>query len=101
MESHTNKWRKRSVTLGLALAAVAVAAPAIARHSWNGYHWSRSSGELTIPVGDNVTANWDSYLNTAIADWNQSTVINSPKVAGSAGDPSVCNPVAGTIQVCN
>ena len=101
MKSHTTKWRKRSVTLGLALAAVAVAAPAIARHSWNNYHWKRTTQEISPPVGDNVSSTWDSYLNVAIADWNQSTVINSPKVAGSAGDPAVCNPVANTIQVCN
>jgi len=82
-------------------AVLAVAAPALANHSWAGYHWARTTAELTIPVGDNVSGVWDAHLNTAIADWNQSTVINSPKVAGSAGDPKQCNPVAGTIQVCN
>ena len=100
MKSHTTKWRKRSVTLGLALAAVAVAAPAIARHSWNGYHWKRTFGELTIPVGDNTTSNWTSYVNTAVNDWNQSTVIASPKVVGTSNN-ATCDPVVGTIQVCN
>ncbi len=33
-------------------------------------------------------------------DWNKSTVINSPLVAGSS-NPKRCNAVAGTIQVCN
>ena len=98
MKSHTNKWRKRSVLAALALTAVA--APALATHSWNGYHWKRTGAEITVPVGDNVTAAWDGYLNTAIADWNQSTVINSPKVAGSSA-PRQCRAVAGTIQVCN
>jgi hypothetical protein len=77
-----------------------MAAPVIASHSWNNYHWIRTSAELTVPVGDNVTANWDGYLSTAIADWNKSTVINSPKVPGSATSKQ-CRAVSGTIQVCN
>jgi hypothetical protein len=91
---------KQKVALGVVLAGM-TAVPAVASHSWGGYHWARSGGELTVPVGDNVNSVWDGYLNTAIADWNKSTVINSPKAVGSAGDPKRCNPVAGTIQVCN
>ena len=98
MKSHHKKWRTRSVILGVALTAIA--APAIASHSWNGYHWKRTTQEISPPVGDNVSSQWDSYLNTAIADWNQSTVINSPKVPGSSS-PRQCRAVAGTIQVCN
>lgn len=90
--------RKMMVTLGI--VTVAMAAPVLASHSWNNYHWKRTTSELTIPVGDNVDANWDSYLTKAVADWNQSTVINSPKVAGST-NPKNCRGVAGTIQACN
>jgi hypothetical protein len=92
--------KKQKIAVGVMLAGMA-AAPVAASHSWNGYHWIRTTNELTVPVGDNVNATWDGYLNTAIADWNQSTVINSPKVAGSAGDPKKCSAIAGTIQVCN
>jgi hypothetical protein len=99
MKSSKKAWRKSAIVLGF--AACAIAAPAIASHSWNGYHWKRTTSEISPPVGDNVTSQWDSYLNVAIADWNQSTVINSAKVPGSAGDPKQCNAVAGTIQVCN
>ena len=90
--------RKMMVALGI--GTVAMAAPVLASHSWSNYHWKRTTSELTIPVGDNVTAVWDSHLTKAVADWNQSTVINSPKVAGSA-NPRNCRGVAGTIQVCN
>ena len=90
--------RKSAIVLGL--GTVALAAPALATHSWSNYHWARTSSELTIPVGDNVSAVWDSYLTKAVADWNQSTVINSPKVAGST-NPKNCRAVAGTIQACN
>ena len=94
--------RKLSITqravLGVVLASAA--APVLAVHSWNGYHWRRTTSELTVPVGDNVDSRWDSYLNQAIVDWNKSTVINSPKVAGTT-NPKNCRAVAGTIQVCN
>jgi hypothetical protein len=89
---------RQKLAIGTLLAGMA--APVIASHSWNNYHWIRTSAELTVPVGDNVTANWDGYLSTAIADWNKSTVINSPKVPGSATSKQ-CRAVSGTIQVCN
>ncbi len=91
--------RKQKVVLGV-LAAVGISGPVLAVHSWSNYHWSRSGAELTVPVGDNVDSRWDSYLQTAVVDWNKSTVINSPLGAGSA-NPKNCRGVAGTIQVCN
>jgi hypothetical protein len=90
---------KQKLVAGVALATVA-ATPVLASHSWNGYHWLRTTNEITVPVGDNVTGVWDSYLNVAVADWNKSTVINSPLVAGSSTSKQ-CRAVAGTIQVCN
>lgn len=83
-----------------AIAAGVLAAPALATHSWNGYHWIRTNAELTVPVYDNVNATWDKALIDAVADWNQSTVINSPLLPGTA-NPKTCKAVAGTIQVCN
>lgn len=91
-------FNKATLAVGVALAAVS--APVFAGHSWGGYHWARSTTELTVSVGDNVDSRWDSYLQVAVADWNASTVIQSPLVPGSA-DPRRCKPVSGTIQVCN
>ena len=96
-------WRNKSRILKMAAiagAATLAATPVAATHSWGGYHWARTSTQITPPLGDNVTAAWDSYLQTANADWNQSTVIQSPLVAG-ATTPKQCRPVAGTIQACN
>ena len=84
----------------LATAVGLLAAPAFAVHSWGTYHWARSSAQISPPVGDNVTSAWDSYLVTAVADWNKSTVIESPLVAGMTS-PRRCSPVAGRIEVCN
>ena len=84
----------------LASAVGLLAAPAFAVHSWGGYHWARSTAQISPPVGDNVTSQWDSYLVTAVADWNKSTVIESPLVAGMTTSRR-CSPVAGRIEVCN
>ena len=77
-----------------------VGGPALADHAWGTYHWSRSSAEISPPVGDNVSSQWDSYLSTAVADWNQSIYIQSPLVAGQS-NPRNCRPKSGRIEVCN
>lgn len=93
---------KRRLLLGAAVAApiLAVALPALATHAWSTYHWKRTTAEITVPVGDNVSSQWDSFLVAANSDWNQSTVIQSPLVPGSTSAKN-CRAVAGTIQVCN
>ena len=91
--------RKQKIMLGI-VAIAGITGPVLATHSWGTYHWTRTTAELTVPVGDNVDSRWDAYLSRAVTDWNSSTVINSPLVAGSA-NPKNCRGVAGTIQVCN
>ena len=89
-----------------AVCAAALAAPALANHRWSTYHWNRPSGEVTVPVGDNVTSAWDSYLQVAVnggggkPGWNDSQYIQSPLVAGTTIAKN-CKAVPGTIQVCN
>ena len=78
----------------------ALATVASADHSWGGYHWARTSNPFTLKTGDNVTSVWDPYLDEAIGDWNQSSVLNLSKVAGGA-NPKNCRPTAGRIEVCN
>ena len=92
--------RKAVVVAALGSAALLVGGQALANHAWNTYHWSRTTAEITPPVGDNVTSQWDSYLRTANADWNRSIYIASPVVAGQS-DPTNCKPTAGRIEVCN
>lgn len=97
--------------VGLAAGAAMIAlTPSSATHSWGGYHWAKGAGELTVPIGDNVSAEWDSYLQVAVygagrggkaaAGWNDSTVIESQIVAGTTNVRN-CRAVAGTIQACN
>lgn len=88
-----------AVLLTLFVSA-ALATVTSADHSWGGYHWARTSNPFTIKTGDNVTSAWDLYLDEAISDWNQSTVLDLTKVAGGT-NPKNCRPTAGRIEVCN
>lgn len=92
----------------VSVAALAVGSPAVAEHQWGTYHWSKGSGELAVPVGDNVTSVWDSYLRVAVGTeggtdplgWNDSTAIESPVVTGGT-TARRCRAAAGRIEVCN
>ncbi|MEO7803307.1 MAG: hypothetical protein ABIS18_02415 [Actinomycetota bacterium] len=79
------------------------ALPSGANHAWGPYHWARTSNPFTLTVVDSVTSNWDSYLNTANADWTASSVLDLTKVQGDEGSVSrkKCNPISGKIRVCN
>lgn len=83
----------------LVLLAALGAAPAAANHAWGNYHWARTANPFTLKVGDNVSSTWDSHLDTAIADWHQSSVLNLQKVTGQSRGK--CRPTAGQIEVCN
>ena len=84
----------------LGSTALLIGGPALADHAWSTYHWSRTTAQIAPPVGDNVSSQWDSYLQTAVADWNRSIYIESPLVAGQS-NPRNCRPNAGRIEVCN
>jgi hypothetical protein len=71
-------------------------------HSWGNYHWGRSSNPFTVQLGDNVGAAWDSALSGAASDWNQSTVVNTPVVAGGTlSNTKKCRATTGRVEVCN
>src|SRR5215203_2888285 len=71
-----------------------------ANHSWNGYHWARSSNPLSLNLGDNLSTNWDRYLATASIDWNKSTVLDIAVVVGESTRKN-CRPADGKIEICN
>jgi hypothetical protein len=79
---------------------VADSAPARANHSWNGYHWARTTTSFTLKVGDNVSSAWDAYLGEAIGDWSKSTVLDLQNVAGQAKRKN-CPATSGRVEVCN
>jgi len=87
------------------LIAGMTASTASASHAWGNYHWARTSNPFTVPLGDNVSntaySNWDGALGGASVDWTQSRVLDSPVVAGAAGNPKRCRANDGRIEVCN
>src|SRR5262245_61936486 len=97
---------RRLLILPLLAALVAVplvvttSMPVSASHSWANYHWARTTNPFTLKVGDNVDSKWDAYLTGAIADWNQSTVLDLTPVTGQSPRKQ-CRPTAGQIEVCN
>jgi len=88
-------------TMLFVLAVALVAAPAMASHSWGGYHWARSSNPVQLTLGDNFKnpAYWTTAYNTAVSDWNQSTVLSLTKVAGGTTSRK-CSAATGKIEVC-
>ena len=93
--------RVLSVTIVVVfLTAVLGAMPAAANHSWNGYHWARTTNPFRVQLGDNVSGLWDGMLVTASNDWSQSTVLDTPIVAGGTKARS-CRPTSGRVEVCS
>jgi hypothetical protein len=93
---------KRILSAALLVGVVAAfsALPASANHSWNGYHWARTSNPFTIKLGDNVSGLWAGMLSKASSDWSQSTVLDTQVVAGGTrGKP--CRPTSGRVEVCS
>jgi hypothetical protein len=91
------------------IVAIAGAAltPAFATHSWNGYHWARTTSSFTLQTLDstvaNSNANWPALLSLAASQWSQSTKINL-NVTAYANDSRSrkrCTAVTGKIRVCN
>ena len=98
----------RKLLLALTAAtflAATWASTAAASHAWGNYHWARTANPFTVPLGDNVTntaySNWEGALGEASVDWTQSTVLDSPIVAGAAGNPKRCAANNGRIEACN
>lgn len=71
-----------------------------ATHSWNGYHWARTSNPFTLKLGDNVSSSWDSYLVTTASDWSVSTVLDTVIALGNT-KPRTCKATAGRVEVCS
>jgi len=91
----------RTRSLGVALiVVVGLVQSSSANHAWGNYHWARTTPSFNLNVGDNVSSAWDTYLNGAIADWSQSSVLNLTSVTGGTR-PKNCRPSAGRIEACN
>jgi hypothetical protein len=91
------------IALAAAVSLAVVSVPAFGFHRWSTYHWKKGNdGLVKPPVVTAITATWTSYVATAVADWNKSTVIDSPGPSVAAGvNAKTCRAQAGRIVVCN
>jgi len=87
------------------LIAILVAFPFSvgATHAWGDYHWERSSNPVTLNVIDSMTSDWDDNLDTAISDWDQSSVLELVEEVGSddARTRNRCRAAKGKLRSCN
>ena len=90
---------RRCALTGLVLLGTATSATAYPTQSWNGYHWART-GELSLALGDNVSAAWKPFFTQAAARWTQADNIDFATTPGTTNAAS-CAPVYGTVQACS
>src|SRR5215211_2564331 len=86
--------------LAVLLAFVAFSPAAQAHHSWQKYHWARTSNPFKLNLADNVSSTWDNYLKTTSSDWSKSSVLDTPIIPGTR-NPTTCSPTSGRVEVCN
>ena len=91
----------------LLVAMAAASVTAYATHSWNGYHWGRTTSSFTLQTLDSTVSNsnapWPSLLATAASQWSQSTKLdlNVVPYANDSTSRKKCSAVVGKIRVCN
>jgi hypothetical protein len=96
--------KSRLVRGGLLAAAIAATSfTAFASHTWNNYHWARTTSEFTLQVIDSTVPSWDDELNLTLQQWSQSTKLNLTVTSydDSSRTRKLCRAVVGQIRVCN
>src|SRR5215510_2827387 len=90
-----------ALTLAFAFGFGALQSSLSANHSWNGYHWARTSNPFLVQLGDNVNSAWDAYLAVASSDWSQNLYGNPVRTAVVPGlaNPRRCRPTSGQDQI--
>ena len=76
---------------------------AFAEHSWNNYHWARTTPSFQLQVVDSVTADWNQELRGTLTDWSGSGVIDLAITSSNDSNRARkrCKTVDGQMRVCN
>ena len=88
-----------SIVLALAL----VTSTANADNTWRNYHWARTANPIPLKVIDSVSNGWQYELDTALGEWNQSSVLDTTvdSTNDSRRTRKQCRMKAGQMRVCN
>jgi hypothetical protein len=86
------------------LATLGASNAVLADHSWNDYHWARTTSSFDLTIINSTTTDWDGYVSQAISDWSQSNKLNM--IEDVNGDTSSrtrrkCNAPDGMVRICN
>jgi len=92
--------KKMFVRGALLTCAALLVTPAIANHSWGGYHWAGNGQDLALKVNTSISSQWTTSVAGSISDWNASTELTLTQLPSSASTKK-CSPIAGQILVCN
>ena len=55
----------------VAALTTVLAASLAADHSWQHYHWARTTSSFTLTVVNSTTDEWDPYVDRAAGDWSR------------------------------
>lgn len=99
MNRKRNAWRAIA-----ALVTSCLASATLADHSWETYHWARTTGSFDLTVINSTTSEWNGYVSQAASSWSASSVLNL--VEDSSGDTAnktrrQCRGGEGTVRICN
>ena len=74
-----------------------------ASHSWNNYHWARSTSSFTLQVIDSNTSDWDDELSLALSQWSRSSKLDMRITSYNSSDTTRrnCPSVVGKVRSCN
>ncbi len=101
------KFNRLATAVAAAGVMLAASLTANASHSWNNYHWARTTSSFTLQTLNSTVAtsyvNWPAKLSTAASQWSQSTKLDLSVAAYSNTSRARkrCTAVAGKIRVCN
>ena len=90
--------------VGIGLLALPAAHGTLAVQDGNddfgGKHWGSRRVPFTLPIGDNLTGDWESYANKAIRQWSASEQVDLELVSGGTSGKA-CKPSKGRVEICN
>jgi hypothetical protein len=97
--------KRTRLALGTLAVAVTLTAAltASASHSWNNYHWARTTPEFALQVIDSNTSDWDDELTLALDQWSKSKVLDM-RITSSDDSRRArrqCRAVTGMVRSCN
>lgn len=97
------KMKKLVLVAAVAMATGVASLAAQASHSWNGYHWARTTASFNLQVIDSVSSSWEDELTRALSQWSASSVLDLTVTSydNSSTTRRRCPAVTGKIRVCN